>query len=161
MDPRPYDPARDRSGLWALKQAFERELGGGSDEAKHAVYEAKLTGSYRDRYLEWVDRCVDESPSCVAVLPGDDDLVGYVFVLPESLALIWDAAVLNEIYVEPAYRGTGLADALLSRALAVARQQSLPIDRIVLDVAPSNRRAGAFYERHGFEPWGDLVARPL
>lgn len=161
MDLRPYDPVGDRDGLWALKRAFERELGGQGEDGRAAAYEAKLTDAYRARYLDWVDRCVDEAPDCVQVAVGDDGLAGYAFVLPESLAMVWDAAVLNELYVAPARRGTGLADALLEAALEVAREQSLPMDRLALDVAPANERARAFYDRHGFAPWGELVVREL
>lgn len=160
MDVRPYDPDRDRAGLWALKRAFELELGGAGDE-KRMAYESKLTDAYRDRYIEWVGRCIDESPECVSVADSGDDLVGYAFLLPESMAMVWDAAVLNEIYVEIDARGTGLADRLLEAVLSVAETQSLPMDRVVLDVAPTNDRARAFYARHGFEPWGELVAREL
>lgn len=161
MDVRPYDADRDRDALWGLKRAFELELGGGADDAKAAAYAEKLTAGYRERYLDWVDRCVAERPECVAVAVAGDDLVGYAFLLPASLAMIWDAAVLNELYVTPDHRGSGLADRLLEAVLAVARDQSLPMDRLALDVAPTNARARAFYERHGFEPWGELVARPL
>lgn len=160
MDVRPYDADRDRAGLWALKRAFELELGG-AGEAKRAAYASKLTDAYRDRYLDWVGRCVSESPACVTVADAGDELVGYAFLLPESLAMVWDAAVLNEIYVETEVRGTGLADRLLEAVLSVAESQSLPMDRVVLDVAPTNDRARAFYARHGFEPWGELVAREL
>jgi len=45
--------------------------------------------------------------------------------------------------------------------LSVARDQSLPLDRLVLDVDPDNERARAFYDRWGFEPWGEMVAREL
>lgn len=162
METRPYDPDRDREGLWVLKRAFERELGAAAGDAdRRATYEDKLTDEYRDRYLDWVGRCTAESPACVSVTAVDDELVGYTFLLPASLALIWDAAVLNEIYVAPAHRGTGIADKLLEVVLDVARGQSLPMDRVVLDVAPANARARAFYVRHGFEPWGELVAREL
>ena len=75
--------------------------------------------------------------------------------------MIWDAAVLNEIYVRPAARGTGLADDLLAAVVEHARGQALPLDRLVLDVDPGNGRARRFYERHGFEPWGEVVARDL
>lgn len=108
-----------------------------------------------------MNRCVTESPESVQVTDGDGGLVSYAFLLPESLALIWDAAVLNELYVAPDHRGTGLADALFEAVLDVARGQTLPMDRLVLDVAPANERARAFYRRHGFEPWGDIVAREL
>ena len=84
-----------------------------------------------------------------------------MFVLPASLSHIWDAAVLNEVFVREADRGTGVADDLLAAALSVARGQNLPLDRLVLDVDPDNERARAFYERWGFEPWGEILAREL
>jgi ribosomal protein S18 acetylase RimI-like enzyme len=92
---------------------------------------------------------------------ADGELVGYVFLLPERLAFVWDAAVVNELYVAPASRGTGVADDLLAAATALAEAQDLPLERLLLDVDPGNERARAFYERHGFEPWGEIVARPL
>lgn len=183
---RPYDPDRDREGLWACKAAFERGLGSGTgDEAKATTYEAKLTEAYRERYLDWVDRCVADDERCVTVAAAEGadatgagaglgpdtgaglgpsaevDVVGYVFVLPERLSMVWDAAVLNEVWVAPDRRGTGVADALLDAALALARDQDLPLDRLVLDVDDDNERARAFYERHGFTDWGRMVARPL
>ena len=88
-------------------------------------------------------------------------LVGYAFLLPESLSFVWDAAVLNEIYVVPDRRGTGVADALLDAMVEHARAQDLPLDRLVLDVDAENGRAYSFYRRHGFEPWGEMVATEL
>ncbi|MFB6123643.1 MAG: N-acetyltransferase family protein [Haloferacaceae archaeon] len=161
MDVRPYEPT-DAEALWALKRAFERGIGAetGGDE-KGAVYEAKLTDEYRADYLDWVERCVEEEPRCVAVADDGSGLEGYVFVLPASMAMIWDAAVVNELFVAPAYRGTGVADDLLDAALDVGRDQDLPLDRVVLDVDAENDRARAFYERHGFTHWGEMVARDL
>ncbi|WP_128476236.1 GNAT family N-acetyltransferase [Halorussus pelagicus] len=91
----------------------------------------------------------------------DPALAGYVFVLPQQLAMIWDAAVLNEIYVRPEFRGTDLADDLMNAAVELAEDQDLPLDRLVLDVDRKNDRAQAFYDRHGFEHWGEMVARKL
>jgi RimJ/RimL family protein N-acetyltransferase len=59
------------------------------------------------------------------------------------------------------HRGTDVADDLIEAALDFARDQDLPLDRIVLDVDPDNERAAAFYDRWRFEPWGEVVARPL
>ncbi|WP_418286050.1 GNAT family N-acetyltransferase [Halorubrum sp. DTA46] len=174
---RPYDPETDADGLYDCKLAFERGLGEntGGDE-KAAAYEEKLTDDYRDRWLAWVGRCVADDERCVTVAvdatadldaderrdPGtDEDIVGYVFVLPERLAMIWDAAVINELYVAPAHRGTGVADDLMAAAVDLAGDQALPLDRIALDVDPANGRAQAFYDRHGFDSWGEMVARPL
>jgi GNAT superfamily N-acetyltransferase len=165
---RAYDPERDREELWGLKRAFELELGAGGGEGKESAYEGKLDSAYRERYLAWVDRCVADE-DCVLVAEADEDasgaepgdLDGYLFVLPERLAFVWDAAVVNEVYVHPDRRGTGLADELMERAVEHARGQALPLDRLVLDVDRENERARAFYDRHGFTHWGEMVAREL
>ncbi|MFH5799395.1 GNAT family N-acetyltransferase [Haladaptatus sp. CMAA 1911] len=161
MEIRPYEES-DVEEFWKLKRAFELGLGAGTGgDDKQVVYEGKLTEEYRERYLDWVERCVDEDERCVIVADAGDELVGYVFVLPEAFAFIWDAAVLNEIYVRPPYRGTGIADELMDAAVSFADDQTLPLDRLVLDVDRENDRAGAFYDRHGFEHWGEMVAKKL
>lgn len=166
---RPYEPGEqgDRTDLWELKAAFERELSAG-DAEKAARYEGKLTPEYRERYLNWVEWCVERDADCVLVADADggasaDDagLAGYVFVLPEHFALVWDAAVVNELYVRPEHRGTGLADGLMAAAIEAVRDQDLPLERVVLDVDRENERARAFYEGWGFEHWGEMVARDL
>jgi ribosomal protein S18 acetylase RimI-like enzyme len=169
----------DVDALWSLKRSFETELGATGGDGKAARYAGKLTADYRAGYLAWVRRCVDEEPGCVAVATpettadaggGDraaegptpaDGLAGYAFVLPSSLAFVWDAAVLNELYVRPRHRGTGVADDLVRAAIEHARGQDLPLDRMVLDVDRGNERARAVYARHGFEHWGEMVAREL
>jgi ribosomal protein S18 acetylase RimI-like enzyme len=188
---RPYDPERDRDALWTLKRGFETGLGEGTgSDDKQALYEDKLTDAYRANWLAWVDRCVADDERCVTVVsapsddttgdddatddpdttdgdgatPRDDDgetLLGYVFVLPERLAFVWDAAVLNELYVVPEARGTGVADDLMDAAVALAEAQALPLDRLVLDVDRENDRAKAFYDRYGFAHWGEMVAKKL
>lgn len=162
MELRPYDATRDRAGLWALKRAFERELGAATgDDRKAVAYDAKLTSAYRTRYLDWVEDCVAQDDRCVMLADTGDSLSGYAFTLPESFAIIWDGAVLNEIYVRDPVRGSGLADRLIEVVIELARDQSLPLDRLILDVGVDNERAQAFYERHGFDQWSRLVARPL
>ncbi|GAB7013776.1 GNAT family N-acetyltransferase [Halolamina salina] len=161
MEIRPYEPG-DAEGLWDCKRAFELGLGSGTGgEEKQTKYEGKLDREYREEWFDWVERCVDADSRCVTVAFDEEGVAGYVFVLPESHRFIWDAAVLNEIYVAPAHRGTGVADDLMDAAVDLAREQDLPLDRLVLDVDRENDRAGAFYERHGFEHWGEMVAREL
>jgi GNAT superfamily N-acetyltransferase len=155
---RPYRSG-DSEALWDLKRMFELSLAG--DEAKEVAYRGKLDEDYRRDYLDWVQRCVAETDRAVQVAVRDGTLVGYAFVLPESLAYIWDAAVLNELFVQETARGEGVADELMEAALAVAREQDLPLDRLVLDVDPDNPRARSFYERWDFETWGEMVARSL
>jgi GNAT superfamily N-acetyltransferase len=147
--------------LWKLKRAFELELGTTGDDAKARTYEQKLDDAYRQDYRAWVQRCTEEDERTVLVAPGETELRGYAFILPESLAHIWDAAVLNEIFVRPEYRGTTVADDLMEEVLSVARSQDLPMNRIVLDVDRTNDRAVEFYEQWDFEHWGEMVARDL
>lgn len=168
VDLRPYDAETDADALYEHKLAFERGLAESTGgDGKAATYEGKLTDAYRESWLAWVDRCVDDDPRCVTVAADGHDegsgpaVVGYVFVLPERLAFVWDAAVINELYVVPEHRGTGVADKLLDAAVALAGDQTLPLDRVVLDVDAANKRARAFYDRHGFESWGEMVARPI
>lgn len=176
---RPYNPddEADRQALWTLKTAFETGLGTGTGgDEKAEKYAAKLDETYRERWLAWVDRCVDDEKRCVLLADAEGDaadgkesdaaatetaVIGYLFLLPERLAFIWDAAVVNELYVVPEWRGEGVADGLMDSAVAVAREQDLPLDRLLLDVDPDNGRAYSFYERHGFEQWGEIVAREL
>jgi ribosomal protein S18 acetylase RimI-like enzyme len=158
---RPYRDD-DTEALWELKRAFELELGSSTgDDGKQDTYEEKIDEEYRAEYFAWVDRCIAEQERAVQVAERDGELAGYVFVLPESLSYIWDAAVLNELYLRSEYRGSGLGDKLMEAALALARDQSLPLDRMVLDVDRENDRAQAFYERWGFEGWGEMVAREI
>ena len=161
---RPYDSstARDREALWDLKVAFETELGGTTeDERKAKRYDGKLTEEYKRRWLSWVDRCVEDDERCLTLAADDGGVGGYIFVLPERLGFIWDAAVVNELYVDTRWRGEGVADALLDAAIDLATEQTLPLDRLLLDVSPENGRAYRFYERYGFEPWGEIVALEL
>lgn len=161
MEIRSYEPG-DEAGLWDCKRAFELGLGAGTGgDEKEVKYEGKLDESYRAEWVEWVERCVDSDPRCVTVAVDDGEVAGYVFVLPESHRFIWDSAVLNELYVAPEHRGTGVADDLMAAAVELARDQDLPLDRLVLDVDRENDRAQAFYERHGFDHWGEMVAREL
>ncbi|MFC5971842.1 GNAT family N-acetyltransferase [Halomarina salina] len=157
---RTYDHDADWPGLWELKAAFERELGS-ANESKAEAYDEKLTDDYRAGYRGWVGDCVSRDPDCITVVEDGDGLVGYVFVLPADFAYVWDAAVLNELFLAPAHRGSGLADDLLDRAVAHARGQRLPLDRLVLDVDPENERAARVYDRYGFESWGEMVAYDL
>lgn len=68
---------------------------------------------------------------------------------------------LIAMWVRPEYRGTKAAARLVEalKASAVAKGQL----RIVLDVAPDNARAVAFYRRQGFEflpEWEPLASHP-
>jgi ribosomal protein S18 acetylase RimI-like enzyme len=68
---------------------------------------------------------------------------------------------LIAMWVRPAHRGTGAAARLVAAIKASAAAQGHM--RIVLDVAPENARAAAFYRRQGFvflPEWEPLASHP-
>ncbi len=119
----------------------------GSDEAFVEHF-----GNDGDRYIQWLNQRIAELPEgCVHVWDGDsiigqmeisidvDRLRGYIFLF----------------YLVPSARGGGASEHLHSYALKILRQHK--VRRVQLSVSPSNSRAVAYYEKHG---WRDLGPRP-
>ncbi|MGL5911257.1 MAG: GNAT family N-acetyltransferase, partial [Phycicoccus sp.] len=69
-----------------------------------------------------------------------------------------DDVALVAMWVATIARGTGIADLLVSTALAHARSDRRR--RVRLEVAHENRRAWAFYERLGFRATGRVEQMP-
>lgn len=70
-----------------------------------------------------------------------------------------DRLFLGNLYLKPAYRGSGLADRLVARAVEYAREEGCV--ELCLDVELANDRARAYYEKLGFEPHRRRMAVPL
>lgn len=79
--------------------------------------------------------------------------IGMVGVAPTATDLT--RADLFAMWVAPAVRGTGAADALITAALDWARQQGC--HSVDLEVAPGNVRAERVYRRHGFGTTGEAT----
>ncbi len=96
---------------------------------------------------------------------------------PASYLLAWDGATaigmvggvvsaagefnLIAMWVQPAHRGSGAAAGLVQAMQAHAVAQGHR--RLVLDVAPDNARAAAFYQKRGFRflpQWEALESHP-
>jgi ribosomal protein S18 acetylase RimI-like enzyme len=60
------------------------------------------------------------------------------------------AGILNDILIDPAYRGHGLGQLLLDATIAAIKARGVP--RVVLWVASANERAQALFARAGFRP---------
>ena len=58
------------------------------------------------------------------------------------------SAYLSKCYVDEAWRGSGVADALIERAIADAAERGHAA--VVLGTNRGNKEAQAFYKRHGF-----------
>jgi len=92
------------------------------------------------------------------VCDGDSDLVGYAQLrwrtAPECVVAERPAEI-QRIYVDQPYQGKGVAQELMSRLLAAARDGDA--DRIWLGVWENNLRAQAFYRKLGFNRVGQHV----
>ena len=85
------------------------------------------------------------------VLHADGRSVGYALLIPFwSNELGGEICTVDEIYVQPAWRGQGYASALitsLSTASNLWPEQPVALE---LEITPTNARARALYERLGF-----------
>lgn len=66
---------------------------------------------------------------------------------------------VGNLYAAPAYRGTGLTDRLVARAMQYAREEGCV--ELTLGVEAGNDRAMAYYEKLGFEPLEQRMAVSL
>jgi ribosomal protein S18 acetylase RimI-like enzyme len=64
----------------------------------------------------------------------------------------WNGPIifLQDLFVEPAYRRRGIAEALMARVAALAQDLGSPI--VELTVRADNDSAQTFYQRAGFQP---------
>lgn len=91
----------------------------------------------------------ERTPARVAdttvAMSGDGELLGFVMVVGDEV---------EQVFVAPAARGTGLADVLLAEA---ERQVAAGGHEVAwLAVVAGNARARRFYERCGWRDEGDL-----
>ncbi len=86
--------------------------------------------------------------------------IGLALAATHHDAPLWtvrDWLELEDVYVEPAWRGTGLAAARDARVEDWAGAAG--VDTIQLYVTASNARARAFYEKEGFRPAQFILRR--
>jgi len=83
----------------------------------------------------------------------DATFAGFITTSLEAApeAFEWpDRVVIGDIYVTEPYRGDGLANELVERAVRVAREEGC--SELALDVDVDSERALTYYEKLGFEP---------
>ncbi len=81
----------------------------------------------------------------------DESLAGMVVFVRPQRSKIGHTGMLAAMYVRAAYRGSGLADALIEAVIDHAIGEA---EQIELAVNVENTRAIALYQRHGFVPFG-------
>lgn len=96
-----------------------------------------------DPDIDWQVAAVDAKP------------IGYAKLTPlraPAPAPLPGALELQQIYVESAWHGTGVAERLMQWAVGRAMQRGAP--QLYLTVFDHNQRAKRFYARHGFREVG-------
>jgi ribosomal protein S18 acetylase RimI-like enzyme len=99
----------------------------------------------RERGLADLRRRVAEDLDAIRVVYGDDGLAGFVTVHDDEV---------EQLYVAPEARGTGVADRLLDHAEEIIAER---YDRAWLAVVAANGRARSFYARRGWSDAGDAA----
>ncbi len=81
-----------------------------------------------------------------------DGIVGFVMSTTERTRYEQDVSrgIVENIYVDPGYRGQGIGSALLDAA--ETRLRARGVDRIVLEAMAANERARRFYRERGYDP---------
>lgn len=110
----------------------------------------------------WQSRARDGATSdtvATFVAAADGRFVGMATCLIEDEVTDHVAAHVVGVYVTPQWRGTGVAEELMTAAIDWADQEAYA-DRIRLFVMETNDRAAAFYRRIGFVTTGNTMDYP-
>jgi len=94
------------------------------------------------------------------LVAADDEIRGFVMFSVErgEYAQDRDRGVVENLYVEPGYRGSGVGSALLEAA--ETRLYEDGVDAVALEVLAASRRAREFYTGHGYEPHRIELEKP-
>lgn len=152
-----YHLHRTRAGDWRRYRELRLQMLRDTPQAYLETH--REASAYPDE--EWqfrTARSESEGNIGVAALDGDGTWVGAMnCFLPEP-----GTAKLVGVWLHPDHRGPGggAAAMMLDEVVRWAREEAAA-DRMVLLVHEDNRRAVAFYRRHGFVATGHTVPYPL
>lgn len=105
-----------------------------------------------DEYLQSLAARIAEYPQCCVHVISGSEIVGQMEMKPRAGK---PSGYVYLFYLAPALRESGAGDALHEYVVAVATDMG--VQKLQLNVSPSNRRALAYYRKHG---WVDLGVQP-
>ena len=129
----------EAEAIAGLIVAFRNHLG--SDWPSDNAFLASVERLLEDRNTEFLLAALDDDAPPAGVLQ-----LRFRFSVWKAAPDAW----LEDLFVAPDARRTGLGDALV--ALAIERARARGARRIELDCNERNAGALALYERHGFSP---------
>ena len=117
-----------------------------------------LPDGNRQQIRETIVRHIVSNTLLVA---DDDGIVGFVMFTMEKGSYEQDITrgIVENIYVEPAHRDSGLGERLLTAAEAKLKQRGA--ETIALEVMADNEDARRFYQRLGYKPHRVELEKPV
>ena len=117
-------------------------------------------GAAIDRLFERIAGC----DGAVIVAERDGAVIGHMFLVFDRMGPyvrddMRDYALVADMFVRAAYRGQGVAQALLAEAERLATARGVP--RLMIGVLAGNDRAERIYRHYGFTPYALELAKPL
>jgi ribosomal protein S18 acetylase RimI-like enzyme len=153
-----YDVHRIRAGEWP--QYRELRLEALQDSPLAFVEQYKESLAQPDRFWQdRVDRSAAGATSGMFVAVHADAFVGKASCFVEQDITEFVSVHVVGVYVTPRFRGTGVAEAVVTAAIRFAQDEA-GADRVRLFVTENNERAAAFYRRLGFAPTGVTMPYP-
>ena len=113
-------------------------------------------------YARFLGTRLDDRDAVILVAEAKGEAIGYAYGEIEGydyMSLRGPAGVLNDLIVDPAYRGRGIGRWLLDEIISRLKSRGVP--RIVLSTAAKNKSAQRLFERSGFRPTMIEMTREL
>lgn len=129
----------------------------GGVERLIAAYIASEGGRPKPERVSWAveQQLKNRFPGILLVARETGSVVGVALAVYTPSAELGRVLVVNDFFVDPAFRRKGVGRALAIRLLEEAK--SMRVDRIDLEVLPTNPDATAFWRKMGFSAAGRTV----
>jgi ribosomal protein S18 acetylase RimI-like enzyme len=125
-----------------------------SDAAMLAAVRMAADAASEPQDLGHFQNLLDQSDGWAYVAQAEGCVIGYLVLQRAAHAAVTARAPIQlwQLYVTPAFHGSGIAAQLMSAALNHARNQTH--DVMWLGVSEHNARGLAFFQKHGFKAVG-------
>ena len=108
-------------------------------------YSVELTDADYERVWSWIHDPERET-RCLLARDGEGTPIGLAHYRAYASPLRGTSGFLDDLFVDPALRGSGAADALLAELRRIAAEEGWPAVR--WNTAENNYRARGVYDRH-------------
>ncbi len=122
-----------------------------------AAYHASEGLKPRTERISWaVDQILrNRFPGVILVAREKRPIIGVALAVYQPSAELGRLLVVNDFFVDPAARRKGVGKALAAKLLEEAKK--MHVDRIDLEILPTNATAAAFWKSLGFRTQGRTV----